>query len=884
MQLQRLVGVQNARDIMVKIARETDGLDVVAAKKLAKQIRENDPDIIAAKKLAKEIREKEAAHGVSRASPISSFDEERFNLAMEKAREYGDIQDLIDIIDEVKYYSYLFVGDGKKPPRKDHFETMDFGEYIAKAGRRRVLEKDVGAFDKDRHDADFQKFIFAKSSELKKAVGDFIGKKHADAWKAVQKHIDDADYDIWHLERYGREADGGESLIDGAFLSARERIDKHIEMLERLRSRPHQYMPVGNIPMNALDHPTSQAGYGGVMELGSGQSPSLRDWILADIIELEKTGVISPEHRAKIVAQAWKFFEQAQTRIFNEVNYGNTFGTPESSAALDLLNIKKNLLGETTNQNTWRIIAQHKVRFDKMISDFKKLKEQVVSLLTEGVGHPTVATQKKLEIYLKLLDRDTAMSDSAQLIGYSGRAKELLEMIQEQFDPAPIKVPPIDMEFQQGHPMLMDDVVFLERKSKLEEAMKGPTYIPTEDATPVPVPGKYEFQQRIQQIIEFLDENQVDIDVNLDRIRRDLPVAKWLMGPQASRGNMGSHIGNISRGGIFGAFAAWATGIPAAGVIAGVGAGLLGAAQNPRNMMTLFQQMRAVRKLSKQTIGEYLDEWMRDDLPKSAIHKRWEHQSRQGFLLAASPVMRDPSGTKSKMRKKAAETRSIAAWQSRIEEAMGAPLEADGFFEVRASLEQLAKSPLVMEKFLDQTTRVFELAPGIREEMKSLLERHVHIAKKAIPKTSRSTMFNEEYPPTPMQLQKFANVLQMLTNPVETLLTGMLTGTITTEMVDTLREAWPIVYAEIYTKALEILSEPEKRNGLSQAQKQTLSTLLAIPYASQNELSRLQKNTEVGGQEGDQPGPSPGPKGRGVHSPQASLNGTMTGIVERASV
>ena len=520
-----------------------------------------------------------------------------------------------------------------------------------------------------------------------------------------------------------------------------------------------------------------------------------------------------------------------------------------------------------------------------MVTDFRALKEQVVSLLTEKVGLPTVATQKKLEIYLKLLDRDTAMSDSAQMIGYAGRARELLELIHEQFDPAPMKGAPIDMSYQQGHPLLLNMEIYESPLSKLEEAMKGQTYIPIEDATPRPIPNKDEFQDRINQVIGFLADNQGQIETNLAKIKRDLPVAKWLMGPQASRGSMGSYFGNISRGGLAGAAAAWLSGMPSVGVIVGAGAGLLGAAQNPRNMMTLLHQMRAVRKLSKETIGEYLDEWMRDDLPKSAIHKRWEHQSRQGFLLAASPVRRDPSGTKSKMRKKAAETRSIAAWQSRIEEAMGAPLEADGFFEVRASLEQLVKSPLVMEKFLDQTTRVFELAPGIREEMKSLLEKHVHIAKKAIPKTSRSTMFNEEYPPTPMQLQKFANVLQMLTNPVETLLTGMLTGTITTEMVDTLREAWPIVYAEIYTKALEILSEPEKRNGLSQAQKQTLSTLLAIPYANQNELSRLQKNTEVGGQEGDQPGPSPGPKGRGVHSPQAAIGeGTMMTILERAPV
>jgi hypothetical protein len=110
-------------------------------------------------------------------------------------------------------------------------------------------------------------------------------------------------------------------------------------------------------------------------------------------------------------------------------------------------------------------------------------------------------------------------------------------------------------------------------------------------------------------------------------------------------------------------------------------------------------------------------------------------------------------------------------------------------------------------------------------------------------------------------------------------MTSMLTGTMTVDMVETLKEAWPKIYQDMAEQAFEILGDRERVNALSQRQKQTLAILLNTPISDPNEFKRLQENyVPDEGQGGGQAGPG----GQGVTTPaDVSGIGTTTSVVER---
>ena len=665
---------------------------------------------------------------------------------------------------------------------------------------------------------------------------DILGPEVMEEWSKVKKLLKKDEVDL---------SEDAINHIDMAIPQLRKSIDSHIKILSKRRSAD-VVDPVDSGMLDYMDATLSPNG------------STLRQ-NLDDASNRLQIGYHDKAH-AGITADAYKSLEVLQTRLHREIYYGKRLSDQIPDIDYRIKSAIDNLQSEMKDQNNWGILAQHKERFNELANTLKDMKEKNLSKFTESIESP-VATTGKLVSYLRKLDKNTADADTAKLKVYHERSLELMEFIRDSFDPA-----------------AMDGVPAV-AKSKLNAKLARLKKIPLRDKRLGKIPTEDEFKGRMDDLIGFFSQNAEDLGKKIEFMREELPIANLLMGPQAAAANLNQSLREVGRGGIVGVGTYALTGSPTLSVMGGALAGLTGMAQNPKQLVNMMHQLRSIRNVSKNSVTEAFDSWSQNEIPRSAIHRGWEHQARQTFLIASSPLRRDPAGTQAERRKKAAKTRSIDAWQSRIQEALGSPLEADSFFEARASIEQLSASSMTMERFLDETTRVFAEAPDVRKAMKSLIRNHVEIAKRAIPKTSRSSMFNEEYPPTPVQLQKFAGVLQMLTDPVETLLTGMLTGTLTTQTVATLKEAWPKVYSDVYEKAMDTLSDKDKMKSLNQGQKQTLATLLGLPYANQNELSRMQQNYE--GEE-EKPGPSRGPRGEGITSfSQASSGGTMTAIVER---
>lgn len=697
--------------------------------------------------------------------------------------------------------------------------------------------------------------------DIRDTIDAFMGSQFSGGWRSVkriiEKEVEDLSED--HL-------DHSEKMIGILNVLLKDEISR----LNALRSTKFSVKRLENIPVNAFEDLSFRSGSQFATREGDAATFDIQGLALREALQAQEL-LMGSRLQTPLgssfydrIADAFKALENSQTRLFNELYYGSTLPKAMPGVETRVDGIIENLRTEMKNKEKWGILASHKQRFDDMAIDFTAYKDQNLARFTSGSGITQVASVESLKTYLGKLDRDTAMADTEKLKNFSVRGKQLMELIRDQFDAAAINDLPTGENTAKG---------------KVSARLEKLNMIPLDRPLRARKPIKRHFENRINDLINFFDSNSRSLESDLRYLREEMPIANLLMGPHAAASNMNQSLREMGRGGAMGALAYTMSGSPQIAMAMGLLAGISGMAQQPRTLVNLVQQLRAVKKVSKSSISEYLDSWASDQVPKSALHKGWEHQSRQAFLLSTAPLRQGQGESRAEMRKKAAQTRSVDAWQSRIEDALGDPLEADSFFEARDSINQLSSSIITMERFLDETTRPFEDTPDIRKAMKSLLKNHVKIAKKAIPKTSRASMFNEEYPPTPVQLQKFANVLQMLTDPVETLLTGMITGTLTTEMVATLREAWPKVFSDVYEKSLEILSDKDKMKNLSQAQKQTLSTLLGIPYASQDELSRQQGSF---GMEEDGPG-GKGPGGTGFkETAKASSIGTSTATVERA--
>jgi hypothetical protein len=556
--------------------------------------------------------------------------------------------------------------------------------------------------------------------------------------------------------------------------------------------------------------------------------------------------------------QSWKILEQSQTELLDAMNYG-FLGKHQHVEALINEFVDK-LRRSMKDPEKWGEMAIHKDEFDRLYKEFSELKNQNLVDFTEGVGLDQVASSSKILSHLRELDSFNSDVTSARLTGYAEKGRRLLREMREKFEPAALADVP--------------DSVKLRINQKLKNNSSLPLGSPKLALDP-----RAEWGARLDEVDKFLGDVQGNMDQRLHRLRDDLPLANLLMGPQGKSGNMNQTLRELGRGGFIGAGLFALTGSPQVAVAGGALAGAAGMAQNPRQLVGLVHQLRSVREASKEGIAEYMKAWEKDIVPKSAIHKGWEMQARQAFMVASKALGDTRQEGRGEIRRKERERKAEASLKSRIQTAIGSELTDENFFELRDSLTQLNQSPLIMERFLEEVTKPFEATPDIQRYMKVSIKKHVSMAVRSIPRTTRGSMFAEEYPPTPIQLQAFNRVLQVLTDPTETIMTSMLTGTMTVDMVETLKEAWPKIYQDMAEQAFEILGDRERVNALSQRQKQTLAILLNTPISDPNEFKRLQENyVPDEGQGGGQAGPG----GQGVTTPaDVSGIGTTTSVVER---
>jgi len=102
-----------------------------------------------------------------------------------------------------------------------------------------------------------------------------------------------------------------------------------------------------------------------------------------------------------------------------------------------------------------------------------------------------------------------------------------------------------------------------------------------------------------------------------------------------------------------------------------------------------------------------------------------------------------------------------------------------------------------------------------------------------------------------------------------------MTGSITEDMVDALREGWPKIHADLTQKVLELITEPGKLDEITTEQKNSISILLGMPAMNPSEIIQLNKAWAREDQQGQ------GPRGTGIREIPKQFGGSTTGTTER---
>ena len=249
-------------------------------------------------------------------------------------------------------------------------------------------------------------------------------------------------------------------------------------------------------------------------------------------------------------------------------------------------------------------------------------------------------------------------------------------------------------------------------------------------------------------------------------------------------------------------------------------------------------------------------------------------------MVGAQPFQRDKKDARTKIRQAAARDRSVDAWAGKLEEALNSELTEENYFEASSSIKQLASNKFLMERFTREVTKIFEQTPDIRNAMKAIIERKVAIANKMLPRQIPGTAFSDPIPPSSFRLQEFGRVLQVLNNPKDTILTAMLSGTLTPEMVKVFAEAWPKLYEEVSTAAIESITKEGVRKNLTQTQKMVLATLTGSQMMDASVALKLAETFAPKEKEGK--GPSRAPRNGGMDDSVSALSaGTTVDILAR---
>ena len=606
---------------------------------------------------------------------------------------------------------------------------------------------------------------------------------------------------------------GNASLgIKNHLLSVRDRLDRYIEEVENADFF-HRTTKVG-------DNELLTRGTMSYMDLPGPIAESGKTWRQTYQDILRHLGY-HEVFDAKVTAKAWKSMETAQTHLLDVMKRG--YIGKDEAVQNKLMNVAiDNLRRSMRDKSSWGQLAIQKEKYDQLRLHFEKLRQQVLSRFTSDIGIYQMADPEKIASFIRKSDKHTSDVDALRLSEYAESAREVLKIMREDFQPVDLMDTPKEV------------------RDALTEKLKRLNRATFDQETIFDKGLRENWGDRLKDLDNYIGETSKDISDSVDFIKEKLPIARLLLGGQGATANMNQNMRDFARTGIFGGLTFAVTGSSRLAMAAGAMSGVVGLGQTPRQLVSLVNQLRSARIASQNVIGEYLEDWAKNQVPNSAIRKGWEYKSRQALFVAASSTARDRDESRAEIRRKAAKSRALDTWAEKIDTAFGDQLTDENFFDARNAIERIHQSPMLMGRFLEKVTAPFDSTPEIQLAMKALIKKHVAIANREMPPTTQATVFGEEYPPTPEQLARFQRILQVLTDPTDTILTAMLTGTLTPKMVQVLSEAWPQIHADIIEKAAEMISDKEVTKALSQGQKQTLSTLMGMNYSNPEELARLQ--------------------------------------------
>tara|TARA_A100000172_G_scaffold40633_1_gene24786 strand:- start:1106 stop:5233 length:4128 start_codon:yes stop_codon:yes gene_type:complete len=571
-----------------------------------------------------------------------------------------------------------------------------------------------------------------------------------------------------------------------------------------------------------------------------------------------------------LVAKAFKSVEDIQTYLLKSLEYGSVPASDTIKSVIEK-DVIEMLRADMKNRSRWGQMAKLKDEFDTKAKRFN-LFDQQTGKLTKQVGDETLADPKAFMTFVKNLDNANSEILLKQLNGYGRSGRDLLEMIRANFDEVGIEKPGVASGIDKNLPAQVRYGI----EKKLREIDKlGVDINPSVRTVSDP---HMLWDSRLKSMIDYSSASSNDLDKLLAEIKEKLPLAEAFLSTNARNENIANSISDLGRGGVLATMAYLATGSKVASAAAGAAVGASSMALNPERYLQLMYQMKVLHDANKKLISDYMKDWAENKVPKAAISKEWEKKSRSMLMVASQPYQRDTREGRTKIRKKAAQNRNVSNWSKKIEEALSSELTEENFFESSTAISQLASSKMLMDKFTKEVTKIFEQTPDIRSAMQETIERKIKIANSLIPKANTGTVFSDPIPPTTFQLQEFGRALQVLNSPKDTILTAMLSGTLTPEMVKVLANAWPQIYAEIVTEAMS--AADNNRGSLTQSQKTVLATLTGASMMDASEAARLSATfaPKEDGQRGGQPGPRPGGMRQSVNALSA---GTTDGTLNR---
>ena len=602
---------------------------------------------------------------------------------------------------------------------------------------------------------------------------------------------------------------------------------------------------------------------------------TVRDKVRSFIAQLnERTDAV--ELPDAIFADAYKTLEDTQTAILKNIQYGllPSGGNIESDLTQNVIDVLRKMMED---ESKWGLMATQKKRFNELSVEFKAKRGQVLTDLTEKDGTDQVASAGKILTFFNKLDSETSAIAKSHLSGYVSEGQALLEFIRSNFEPVDfadlIKTHPGAARALQKR---LDHVnIQAALKSRGRPVTPRQPDFPEMEQTPRMI--NQEWDNRMVELGHFVEGAHIDLNQSFNYIQNELPLAKALTSEGARQLNLNNTMSDLGRGGAASAFAYLATGSPVASALVGLGIGSVSMAMDPVRLMAFVNQLRIARDASQDVIGEYLEDWLTKKLPKSAIHKSWEKNARQMLLIGSQASRRDIKETKSDVRKRMAKSRASEAWSERVQASLDGTITEDNYFEASKAFSELVSNPSVMNRFLEDSTKVFENTPDLRQAMKESLQTRLQYAHRIMPQATGGFL-NKPIPPTRIQLDKWGTALRVLNSPTDTLLTALMTGSITEDMVDALREGWPKIHADLSQKVLELVTTPGRLDEITTEQKNSISILLGIPSINPSEIAQLNKAWARDNQQGQsQSGP-------GIREIPQQFSGDMTSTVERPRI